>query len=147
MTPTSSTSSLQQFVGKLITGVRRVWYVLRDDVNDSAGPIEIAFADGSAVVLDAGPDGEALAISTARWVDPFEPPLSPENEQYVEASGRWTAFDVSGQAPYSALVGVALDGVEPHVNPGGKLIGATMRAGTTVVRAEVEGDEISVDVV
>ncbi len=147
MTRTSSESSLRQLLGKPITGVRRIWYVLGDDVKDSTGPIEFAFVDGSAVVLDAGPDGEALVISMARWADPFDPPVSPENERFIETSGKWTAFDVSTQAAYAALIGAEVDAVEPQLNPDGKLIGATVRAGITVLRAEVDGDEISIDVV
>ena len=143
----STESSLFQLVGKSITGVRRIHYVLRGEVNDSAGPIEIAFVDGSAVVLDAGPDGEALAVAPSLWVDPFAPPLSPENERYVGSSGKWTAFDVSSKSPYTALIGAEVDAVEPHLSPEGRLVGATIRAGETVVRAEVEGDEISIDVV
>lgn len=147
MSSSPTPHSLRLLAGKKIAAVRRVWYVLRTDVRDSVGAIEFAFADGSAVVLDAGPDGEALAVSAGRWVDHFAPPLSPENERYVEASGKWTAFDVSDQAPYSDLVGVIVEYVEPHLNPEGKLIGATIHAGTSVVRAEVAGDEIAVDVV
>ena len=146
MTSPSPASSLQQLVGKPITGVRRIWYVHKGAVNESSGPLEISFADGLAVVLDAGPDGEALSVSTDRWVDPFGSHLSPENERYVEVSGKWTAFDVAERPPYSGLVGAVLENVEPHVNPEGKLIGATLRAGRTVVRAEVAGDEIAVDV-
>jgi hypothetical protein len=140
-------ASLQQFAGKSVTGVRRVWYVLRGEIDRSVGPIELAFADGSVLLLDAGPDGEALAVSTARWVDPFAPPLSHENERFVETSGKWTAFNVSDVTPYSALVGAVVDDMQPQMSARGKLIGVTVHAGTRAVRAVVEADEILIEVV
>jgi hypothetical protein len=131
----------------VIVSVRRVLYCLRGDIVSGAGPIELVFSDGSVVVLDAGSDGEELAQSTSCWVDAFAPPLSAENQRFVDESGKWTAFDVSGQAPYSRLVGAAVEGVEVHVTPSGKVVGTTIRAGNVVVRAEVEADDLIVDVV
>lgn len=146
MTAPLDLPALEQLVGRVVVGVRRVLYVLRGLNTSTAGPIELTFAGGSAVVLDAGSDGEALAVSTRRWIDPFAPPLSPENQRYVETSGKWTAFDVSDQEPYAALVGATVDSVEPILTSRGKLIGASIRAGATVLRAKVEADELSVDV-
>lgn len=137
---------LEPLVGRVVVGVRRVLYVLRGRNTSAAGPIELTFADGSAVVLDAGSDGEALAVSTERWIDPFVPPLSAENQRYVEASGKWTAFDVSDQEPWAALVGATVDSVEPILTSRDKLIGASIRVGAAVLRAKVEADELSVDV-
>jgi len=146
MTSLSGGPSLPHLHGKVIVGVRRVWYCLRDDVTSTVGPIELSFTDGSVVRLDVGPDGEALAIATSAWVDPFAPPLSTENELFVETSGKWSAFDVSGQAPYSKLVGAAIAEVKPHYTPNGKPVGATIHAGSAVVRANVDADELVVDV-
>jgi hypothetical protein len=127
-------------------GVRRIWYVLGGEILSTAGPLELRFADESAVVLNAGPDGEALAMDTSRWVDPFAPPLSPENEQFVASSGKWTSFDVSDEEPYARVVGGTVDRVDPQMTPEGKLVGIGILAGPTIIRAVVGADELNVEV-
>jgi hypothetical protein len=139
------TNELTEIAGRVIVGVRRVCYVLRGDVTSTAGPLELSFADGSTLVLDAGPDGEALAVSTKPWVDPFASPLSSDNERYVGISGKWASFDVSREARYSGLLKMPVDGVEPHLTADGKVVGATIQAGSVVVRVEVGADELHVD--
>ncbi len=47
------------------------------------GPLELTFADGTVVVLDAGGDGESLVVLTGPWKDPFKEPVSEENRVYV----------------------------------------------------------------
>jgi hypothetical protein len=112
------------------------------------GPIELTFSDGSTVLFDVGTDGEALRLGETPWRDPFKEPLSPENRTFVDKSGKWTPFDVSGQPPYHALVGQSVLDVRLVVTPGGKITGAalTTRAGT--IRVVTRGaDEVFVDLV
>jgi hypothetical protein len=103
-------SSLQ---GSVIQRIQRIRYVFKGNVTSDEGPIEISFADGSIVWLDAGPDGEALRIMTAAWIDYFAEPLSIENRKFVEQSGKWTAFDVSAENPYSRFIGERIVQVIP----------------------------------
>ena len=35
------------------------------------------------------------------------------NREYVAQSGKWTAFDVSDESPYDALIGARVDAIEP----------------------------------
>lgn len=146
MSAAARPANLTRHAGKVISIIRRIWYVLHGEVSSASGPIELSFSDGSAILLDAGPDGETLSVSEQPWRDPFEGQLSQENEMYIRQSGKWTAFDVSGEAPYARLIGRAVEGVEPHLSPDGKPIGVTLRAGNGVLRAEVEADELHVDV-
>jgi hypothetical protein len=97
--------------------------------------------------LDAGPDGESLAIRRSRWKDPFAEPLSLENRAFVERSGKWTAFDVSNDPLYRELVGQAVSSVEPLLTQTGKVKGATLFTSGGALRSEVEADDLKVDVI
>jgi hypothetical protein len=132
--------------GRVLSAVRRIWYVLDGDITSNARPIELTFRDGSTVGLDAGSDGEKLAVRNTPWQDPFREPLTRKNHDYVEKSGKWTAFDVSSKFPYDRLIGLPVVAVEPLVTPSGKIYGATMRTVAGAIRAEVAADELWVDV-
>jgi hypothetical protein len=110
------------------------------------GPIELTFSDSSTALFDVGPDGEALRFEEARWRDPFTEPLSSENREFVERSGKWTAFDVSGQPPYAALVGQAVLDVQPILTPGGKITGAAMTTYACTIRVVTGADDVVVTV-
>ena len=101
-------------VGRVIQSVRRVWYVGPDGrLTTDEGPVEIGFADGSAVVLGSGGDGQSLQATEGPWADAFAPPLDLENDEFVRTSGKWTAFDVSDVPPYSHLIGAPVREVVP----------------------------------
>jgi len=72
----------------VIQKVQRILYVYRGSVASEKGPIEIAFSDGYAVLLDAGPHGEALAVKSHAWIDYFAEPLSAEERQFIDRSGK-----------------------------------------------------------
>jgi hypothetical protein len=132
--------------GCSIQRIRRVLYVVRNEVTNVSGPIELTFSSGDILVFDAAPDGEALSAERSTWTDYFAEPLSPDNREYVERSGKWTAFDVSEQLPYSHLIAERLEEVIPVETPEGKLIGATIKTGHCALHVEVESDELFVDI-
>lgn len=132
---------------RIISKVQRILYVLRGTVAAEKGAIEITFRDGYTVFLDAASDGETLAVKPFAWIDRFTEPLSLENRKFVEQSGKWTAFDVSGQPPYSHLIAEPVREVTPIRTPDNKVKGATIRSANGTINVEVEADEVFVDVI
>ena len=140
-------SALLQLVGRALSALHRIYFTHGAEVYRTAGGIEMTFADGATYTFDSGPDGEALAIKPGMWLDPFRAPLDATNTAYVRQHGKWTRFDVSGEEPYSALIGQAVEGVVPLTTPEGKLVGATITVGAHLLRIEVGADELIVNVV
>jgi hypothetical protein len=137
---------LFELPGHFICKVQRILYVLKGEVAAENGPIEITFTGGPTVLLDAAPDGEALAVRPSAWTDPFADPLSVENREFVERSGKWTAFDVSEQVPYSHLIAEQVSEVIPVRTLDNKIKGATIKTAHCAIHVEIEADEVSVDV-
>jgi len=138
--------SILQLVGRVLTGLHRIYFTFGSDVVRTSGGIEMAFADGAAYTFDAGADGEALVVKAGLWLDPFQPPLDESNAAYVRQHGKWTKFDISGEEPYSGLIGCAVDDAIPLMTPEGKLVGATITIGGRELRMEVGADELIVDI-
>lgn len=123
--------------------IRRVYYVYDGAPDRDYGPIELMLADGRFLVFDAGPDGEALVGRTEEWDDPFGEPLSTANREFVREHGKWTAYDVSAEPPYAALVGHPLEDCVPH-HTHGKLTGLTLTTGAGRLHIHVIADELQV---
>jgi hypothetical protein len=131
--------------GAVIVSMRRVFYVFQGAINDSVGALELTFADGSVILLDSGADGESLRVSTCPWDDPFlVGAMSPENRDFIAKSGKWSVFDVSESAGYAMLVGSRVEKVEPILRPSGKITGVTFWTAAADLRAEVEADDLYV---
>ena len=129
--------------GAVVASIRRLHYVYLDRIDRRKGPIEFAFRDGRVLRLDAGPDGEALAVFTVPWVDPFRSPLSPENAEFVAQSGKWEAFDVSADYPSSDLILSPVTEFVPIRTPRGKLVGVVVVTPAGSLKIETHGaDEI-----
>ena len=137
---------LSNLQGCVVQQIRRIRYVVRGEITSDMGPIEIVFTDGSVVLLDAGSDGESLDAKSTAWVDHFAEPLSAENKRFVEESGKWTAFDVSAQQPYSRLISQRIVEVVPVRTLEDKIKGAMIRTARGVTQVEVDADEVSVNV-
>ena len=136
--------TLARTVGETIVGIRRMHYVFQGVTDESGGPLEVTLDGGGVFWLDAGPDGEVLKVKWERWEDPFLEPMTPVNREFVATSGKWTAFDVSDVAPYSAFVGATVHGAMPVSLPNGKVVGVIFETSAGVLRADVEADELYV---
>ena len=134
-------------VGLAVTGVARILYVVDGECSVGCGALELEFRGGSVLNLDVAHDGERLRVRSKRWVDPFAPPLSAENAEYVAASGKWTRVDVSAWDTYRTVLGETLMDVYPVLAQSTTLAGVVLTFGAAAVRVEVEGDEVYVDVV
>jgi hypothetical protein len=108
-------STAPELVGRAVTRIRRLNYVFQGETNTVDGAIELTFSDGSVVMCDSAPDW-TLEFFGAAWVDPLREPLNETDRAYVDRYGRWTASDVTGQAPYSWLIGKPVRQSIPQVN-------------------------------
>ncbi|MEV6364264.1 hypothetical protein [Nocardia asteroides] len=140
-------TALNAAVDGTIIAVRRMFYVLGDDIDTAEGPIEFTFHDGSTLLLDVGVDGTELRIGAAPWRDPFEPLVDPVNIEYVAASGKYTAFDVTDEHPYALFAGRRVDAVSVVPLPDGRPRAATLYLGEGMVKAESIADELIVTLV
>lgn len=132
-----------ELAGAVVASIRRLHSVYSDTIDRGKGPIEFTFRDGRVLRLDAGPDGEALAVFTEPWVGPFRSPLSPENTEFVGRSGKWTEFDVSADSPYSGLILSPVTEFAPIRTPHGKLVGVVVVTLAGSLKIETHGaDEI-----
>lgn len=141
MVPPSLTSA----VGATVQCARRVHYVFNGRPDTDFGPVELTIGE-QVFLFDNAPDGESLRIIEHPWHDPFREPLSEENKEFVERSGKWTAFDVSTLGPWAKLIGEPLADVEPITNEDGKMTGILLR--TThggLIRLGVMADELFLD--
>ncbi len=137
---------LQACTGRTITSIRRVWFEIRGQYDQTVGPLEITFDDGATVVLDAAANGQSLVVKLGTWEDPFEGKMTPENRQFVQSSGKWSAVDVRHESPYLDLVGERLTCVTPISVGVDDVTGAIMTIGKHEVRAEVEADNLVVNI-
>jgi hypothetical protein len=145
MTPTGIRDRLAGLIGKRIAFIRRLLYVFAGRVESDIGPVEITFSDGSTFLFNVGPDGESLRIEEGQWRDPFREPLSSENREFVERSGKVTAFDVSAKPPYSPLIGRTVLDVQPIVGPLNKITGTNIITDAGTIRVTIGADEVLVD--
>ena len=67
------------------------------------------------------------------------------NRDYVARSGKWTVFDVTGEAPYSLVVGQVVEGIDLVRNESSSLSGFIVLTKAVALRIENVGDEIKVE--
>lgn len=142
----SDLSVLDDHVGQLVTRVRRVFFEVDGGCDRSVGALEISFDDGVSIVFDVAGNGQDISIKPRSWADPFEGKMTAENIEFVRRSGKWTAFDVSVDSPYSSLIGKPLTKQTPIIIEGNGMIGVSMDIGGHTVKAEVVADDLKVDI-
>lgn len=98
--------------------------------------------DRETVVLDVASDW-TLTVTEGPWRDPFPEPLAPENREFVERCGRWTAT-----APLDeyGMHGVTLRAVEPVRNEMGEVAGVGLIGDRCTLRAVQWGGDLTVTV-
>lgn len=134
-------ASAPDMVGRRIVRVRRLHYTYQAETNTLDGPIELGFADGSVILCDTAADW-TLQFFGAAWNDPFREPLSEGDRQYVARYGKWGGHDVSGQAPYSWLVGETVRQVIPQLNELLELSGLLVRTDNAVLDLQLWAGEL-----
>ena len=134
-------------VGAVVARIRRVFYVHQGATNTAVGALELRFTDGRLLLVDSGPDGEALAVAAHEWEDPFtEDRMTPENRSFVTTSGKWTAVDLSNSPEYEGFLGAVVLEIAPIMSANGKIVGAILGTSNGDIRAEVEADDLYVQV-
>ena len=136
---------LAGFLSSAVARVRCVNYVSPGGSRDAnEGPVEVSLDNGVVFRLESGSDGESLRFAIGKWVDPFIEPLSPENREFVARSGKWTAFDVSGDQNFGRFIGQRIKDLN-LLTAWGKVVGIELVFGSATLKAEVRADELFVE--
>jgi hypothetical protein len=137
--------SLIDAVGTPIRRARRIHYVYNGRPDTDFGPVELTIGERH-FLFDNEADGESLRVTETTWADPFPEPLRTENREFVQRSGKWTAFDVSSVGGWAKLIGEPLSDVEAITDDGGKTTGIVLRTEHGgALRLGVMADELFVD--
>jgi hypothetical protein len=91
-------------------------------------------------------DGASVVAEEIAWVDPFVEPVSPENREFVDRSGKWEIFDVSADREFSSFLGKLLTVAEVAHDEHGILSRVTLGGEGASVTFFVEDDRGYVDV-
>lgn len=137
----SEADDLHWLVGDNLTGLRRIFYVLNEDVDRSSGGVELRFASGRFLFCDSAPDGDSISVTTDRWADPFEGKMTPENIEYIASHGKLTAIDVSNEAPFDRLIGHQLIDASKIISVTGKMTGLIINVCGKLIAIYVNSDE------
>jgi len=134
------------YVGDTVSRVSRLRYQVGDDIVSGAneGAVEITFGNGGTLFCESGPDGDTIRTQDTPWVDPFAGPLSPENEEYVRTSGKWTRYDVSGEKPFADLIGRRVADIAPVTGTTGKRYGLVLNVSGYLLALYANADELRV---
>lgn len=108
------------------------------------GALELSFDDGSVLFLDSAADGQSLRCRSEKWRDPFAPPLSTVNKEYIACSGKWTGIDVSDMVPYNSVVDQVVHEVWPVWKGSLTIAGVILTTSTLAIVAISEADEMFV---
>lgn len=136
---------LNNVLSSKVSRVRRINYVEpTGHFNPTEGPIEFTFDRSFTLRLESGADGESLRVSVGEWVDPFAEPLSVENREFIEASGKRAAFDVSELEGYKLLIGQRVENFSLMTRMS-KIVGVRLVIGPGALIAEVGADELLVE--
>ncbi|PYE18429.1 hypothetical protein DFR67_1047 [Williamsia limnetica] len=130
--------------GERVIAIRRLFYALDGSIDRREGPIEISLED-STFFFESGADGEALAVDSGVWEDPFSGELSDENRAFVDDHGKWIALDIIEGDPEFFLVGETIDRVLPIVT-NNAIVGAGLVAGSKMLVIRLAFDETFVEV-
>lgn len=131
-------AELERIEGDTISRVRRLRYEFPLGEPGQDGDLELTFEGGTCLLFHSV--GERLVLLAEPWEDPFKGPLSPENEEFIRHSGKWTAYDVGNENEYVGLVGSVVRRAYESV-PGSSV---DIRTDQMTIRVAAEGDETCV---
>ena len=143
----SISATMESLVGRALIGIRRMRYIVHEEVYSDRGPLELTFEGALPLVFDTAGNGQDLRVKRGAWRDPFAEPLSQENRDWVAKAGKWQAFDVSAEWPFSALIGRPLSAVRATAGPSAapEIGGLVLTIGVDLL-IEVGADELEVEV-
>jgi len=146
--PSSMTrDELKVFEGRTILRIRRAFFEVGETTNRSNGLLEVTFDGGLCTVFDGASDRQSLRVEPGEWVDPFADSLSPENGDFVATSGKWSAFDVSGDAPFDRIVGALVVRVGAVLDDFGVVSGVLLETDDAALLVENRFDDFFVSVI
>ena len=135
---------LGPMVEQRLQRIRRMHFTLGGAVERGNGAVELTFERKNPIMLAVGADGESLRIVDGAWVDPFAPPLSDENEQWIATHGKWDVFDASEEPEYSGIVGGSLSAFWSLKTRVDRLCGVRLHFTNGTLDVVCNGDEVFV---
>jgi hypothetical protein len=133
--------ALLDCVGARLEGAVRGFYEHRGEVDESRGPLELAFEGGRVLHLTTATDGESVRVIDGLWTDPLSDPDEEVDEAWVREHGRWLRLDVSARPGWAEAVGERLAGIRWLANGHGSVAGAEMRFGPAAMTFVSWGDD------
>ncbi len=133
-------SALEHVRGKRLIGASRIVFEIDGTADVSCGDLELEFLGGDVLLFEGAGDGERLVVRREAWRDPFAPPLSEENQAYVQQCGKHVRVDAQAAAP-TLPVGDTFIRYLPIRNQFGTLAGVRLAFTGSAVRFLVECDE------
>lgn len=128
-------------VGKTILCVKQVLYVVGEIVDYSDCQIQFDFNDGTILRLRCAGDGHSVVATDKAWTDPFAGPLSAENKNFLNQSGKWSIFDISHQPHVNPYLGKRIDQVFSIEDTDGRSRGIMLGINGTYIGYVVDSDE------
>lgn len=130
-------------LGKRIVKLARVFYEYSGVLEREDGALEVVL-ENATYLLDSESDGERVRIEEGAWIDPFAPPLSDENQRFVEVHGRWRRTDCSQEQPYAQMIGQTIAAAQPLRNFAGTVVGVRLATPGKDLWFIVDSDECRV---
>lgn len=139
--PADALAPLMAHITETLRRVERIEYEFASG-EQPPDPFELQLWFGDRLVrLRGAGDGERLEVHTVAWQDPFGD--AAENERLV-LSGRVVCRNVSSDPGYADIVGTALLGVKPRLEPADRLTGVSLQFAANVLHVHIEFDEFFV---
>lgn len=98
-------NKLKIFIGQRVSKIEQAFYVFNGEITDMQDCIiQFTMDNGFVFHLD-GYFGSLLDVINESWLDPFSGELSPENQEFIKVSGKWTLFDTSDNKSCKTIIG------------------------------------------
>lgn len=107
-----------------VVEIHLIQYVLPSgEIEDDDVELEIVFQKSSCLLLSSASDGERVHIRREPWVDPYYEPISDENREFIQESGKWSLFLANDHPSFASVIGKRINNVEKIHNEFGVLAG------------------------
>ena len=133
--------TLFNLVGRRLRGLARIHFCYGNQCDREDGPLEISFHDGVTVIMKSGGGGDFLVVEQEPWRDVLNGWSAEAISKHISEVGAYRRFDVTREAGYVGSGAEKLVGVLPIESKFGRLIGAEMLFGCTVVTMYCAADE------
>lgn len=124
----------ENFINIKIINIFIILYVSPEGYIDcDDAELEIFCENNRLLRLSTASDGERVALHRKPWIDPFMPPISKENQDYIQEYGKWVLFDIDDFPEFSVMIGEKISGIDTIINKFGVLSGLAIACGEKTI--------------